>query len=1090
MAPSKPVTQPLSTSTTATSTSATSTISMTATTATSRHARRARARAWALSAAILASLASPAALAKGGNAQAVTPGTGATATTAESAIVRDARTRTRCAAPSAGQCLSATFADTACGRKQLRATTSTCASLCPTPVLAQCHDEDYLASICGQLEARKNAFAAPLACVDGNAATSCPPGASVCGELLRAENEALQNAGQSIVPPGAVEATIVLPQSVDVGDTVTDQVSLDENGYADPASTITVPVVDADFDDWENAGTGRHYWALMNRESAAFRQSPAGGLLGARDLFALRRAQYAQNGNRVADCREYVYEKYFDISVYEDSLRTAGSSARTAWEAAYGPAGADASIGTRGVLAEAQGNDLVLRQRDGTALPQAITFSGQVRPKNEFFETPVVVGDERLEAFATHDQNGGFAVDLVLVGDIFGVPRPVRLEGVVLLDDDLSARFEDVPTIVEGWTYHRDRGEQFGPEFDDQMAALDRIREDYPILLMRRFELVDRIEAIIRNTQDFDVVAINDVPFDPAIFESVVQNSTVGIVEQRREGRALLDVDADAASSFDADVVFGTGFLGGGAGALPQFGAPVFGGGTLMAMSGQAPSPGLNFAGSLVGVSSLVGSPLAGVARPLSQQETVLSQIGKLVQQMADVDAEIEATLIEARRLGCLESEFTTCDWSPLRFVQRTNDQFVAERERDLRKCLVVTNDDFSGRDIDVDVPRRFKVILPIDNNDNNDDDTIVDDAVCDDPRYDANPRRLERYFRCFAAWKRGMLEALEESLRGAEGFIDPETGQIEPNESDADAEEQGDDLFGLSYAYNVDWRLQDLPQEGAANEDDSEKWCALRPSLAAGFRVDGTFLGADFELVDAAVDAGVQPGDENVAFVEIAGVEFIRVEAKDDSFDIRKFNVLFQETRVASFTLFQFSYTMTIGPVWVNVGGGVAGNFGVAIIGGAGTLPNRPGDCGAGQLGLEGRFEPFFGFNGFLSAGLDYYIIAVGVKITLTIIRVSFPYNVRLTFEGKPSDADPSGVDVRMVLANNLDLAITALSGKIEVYIQVCFIICEDWSATLFRWDGLRFSETIFHSELQLPLGTLIQFQDDAEAGFGVALP
>jgi hypothetical protein len=509
-----------------------------------------------------------------------------------------------------------------------------------------------------------------------------------------------------------------------------------------------------------------------------------------------------------------------------------------------------------------------------------------------------------------------------------------------------------------------------------------------------------------------------------------------------------------------------------------------------MAMSGQAPSPGLNFAGSLVGVSSLVGSPLAGVARPLSQQETVLSQIGKLVQQMADVDAEIEATLIEARRLGCLESEFTTCDWSPLRFVQRTNDQFVAERERDLRRCLVVTNDDFSGRDIDVDVPRRFKVILPIDNNDNNDDDTIVDDAVCDDPRYDANPRRLERYFRCFAAWKRGMLEALEESLRGAEGFIDPETGQIEPNESDADAEEQGDDLFGLSYAYNVDWRLQDLPQEGAANEDDSEKWCALRPSLAAGFRVDGTFLGADFELVDAAVDAGVQPGDENVAFVEIAGVEFIRVEAKDDSFDIRKFNVLFQETRVASFTLFQFSYTMTIGPVWVNVGGGVAGNFGVAIIGGAGTLPNRPGDCGAGQLGLEGRFEPFFGFNGFLSAGLDYYIIAAGVKITLTIIRVSFPYNVRLTFEGKPSDADPSGVDVRMVLANNLDLAITALSGKIEVYIQVCFIICEDWSATLFRWDGLRFSETIFHSELQLPLGTLIQFQEDAEAGFGVALP
>jgi hypothetical protein len=111
-------------------------------------------------------------------------------------------------------------------------------------------------------------------------------------------------------------------------------------------------------------------------------------------------------------------------------------------------------------------------------------------------------------------------------------------------------------------------------------------------------------------------------------------------------------------------------------------------------------------------------------------------------------------------------------------------------------------------------------------------------------------------------------------------------------------------------------------------------------------------------------------------------------------------------------------------------------------------------------------------------------------VKITLTIIRVSFPYNVRLTFEGKPSDADPSGVDVRMVLANNLDLAITALSGKIEVYIQVCFVICEDWSATLFRWDGLRFSETIFHSELQLPLGTLIQFQEDAEAGFGVALP
>lgn len=75
------------------------------------------------------------------------------------------------------------------------------------------------------------------------------------------------------------------------------------------------------------------------------------------------RAQWNANGNRVASCREYVYERHYDYSLFEDAVAAHFSNPVAIVERLYGPATDAAALGTRGL------GGASLKSKDGTGAP-------------------------------------------------------------------------------------------------------------------------------------------------------------------------------------------------------------------------------------------------------------------------------------------------------------------------------------------------------------------------------------------------------------------------------------------------------------------------------------------------------------------------------------------------------------------------------------------------------------------------------------------------------------------------------------------------------------------------------------------------
>jgi hypothetical protein len=480
---------------------------------------------------------------------------------------------------------------------------------------------------------------------------------------------------------------------------------------------------------------------------------------------------------------------------------------------------------------------------------------------------------------------------------------------------------------------------------------------------------------------------------------------------------------------------------------------------------------------------------LAAIEPATTEDALFFARLRTVLLQLAVVSGDIEAALLDARDRLCLEDTVTPCDWSPRSFLQRVSDQFEAQRERDFQRCLLTTYDYFDTHQLSEVVPGRFLVqFAPGPDKPRTEALQNGTTAPCDDGPYDTSPTRFENWGSCFRAWRRDMLAALATQLAGGEQLVNPETGVVEPSETTGDRQETGDDMFAMDFEYAADWRLTGLPD---VSDQARERWCSLQPEVHGRAEVDGTLLGFDMELADIGIDIDTSPGAgaDNEAFIEIGGEEIIAVQSTAGEIDISRYNLIFEETTTDSYELFSFSQTFPVGPVWVNVTAGAAGIFGAHLLGAAGRLAEQGGDCASGDLGIEAKLIPYVGFQGFASASLDYLVVEAGVKIALTLIQLSFPFNVSLTFSGKEQAGNSNAIDTDLTVTNSLDMVLSLLDGRVAAFVEVCFIFCEEFEATLFEWQGIRWVVNLFHTELSMPLGTLVQFQQQLlEDGFTAA--
>lgn len=101
-------------------------------------------------------------------------------------------------------------------------------------------------------------------------------------------------------------------------------------------------------------------------------------------LGAIQRYLFNQNGGQVASCSEYAYEKYYDISLFEDAMDQAGDDYRAIFQTAYGPWWQRTSIASRVMK---YGN--LYRKVGGKVVAPVLAKTPQ--PKNAFFDLPSLV---------------------------------------------------------------------------------------------------------------------------------------------------------------------------------------------------------------------------------------------------------------------------------------------------------------------------------------------------------------------------------------------------------------------------------------------------------------------------------------------------------------------------------------------------------------------------------------------------------------------------------------------------------------------------------------------------------------------------
>lgn len=989
----------------------------------------------------------------------------------------------QCLPPSPSQCNDPAYAVTRCGRfftqRQEQGLFSGCQTACDLDGLgeAECTSTDFFTTLCGQLDRQRAQIPWPHADLLQHP--------SRCIRYAHARGLANQGGdGSGAGIPEINELTEVLVPTT----TVTDP-SL--STAPPPGSRATVRK--RPFHRRMTAtGFGSTYWGSTVLDQAALCNPTS---TTERLLRTARLMRWNENGPVIESCREYVYEKYYDYSLFQDRVRELCYDYRGVFDVAYEPATAsgrieDWAIGTKRL------NGQPLRQKDNTPLEVQPDFPTTPQPKNSFFALKVLAPAERqavIDAWNSVPANER-------------LPHPVvMLKGLVLQDPDLHQRLalgQATHTHVESWQWHKDMSDGLAGYLDEELYEFDRAKERFEVLLNDRADLVRAYVAAWRKQNNELIKSLPqyenfpnplDEVYDPSLVQDPLgaglQRQQTAAVDRSRLGNNGLPAGGlDFATNFSA---VASPFNLASATAQASIYTPP---GTVSSAAGLAALSGIQATAQAGGVVQVPVPHLIPLTAACSEQDLNFKALLEcLVRQVARVDLAIEAELVKARQIGCLDLTPGTkpCDWSPKLFVQHLEDPFTELREPDFDRCVQYTADDFSGlANFSFEI-HRPTCVEPSDCGPGVacvggmcegvifGPTTQVDGQICGDGGfptgdYRTSPTKLERYYRCYDQWIKDVV-AYVTGLLGETSLVDPETGEprIGKQKSDDQSLEDvgnGDsdysDWFEARIVNEGTWELRGIP-----DDKEDPQFCSMDPYAYGRYAVEGKFLGIGFDLLNAEGRITSAPETKSFALLEVVGNEIID-ESEQLSLDSPD-GVEAEETKRQTF--FEAGATVVIVYIPISVKGGISGSMGAEVSFGLGVPADSSGGCVNGTLGMSFAFTPKASVEGFASVSIDAYFIEVGVKITIVFVEFKFPFTISVSLSGLSSSAFP---DAKLEILATLDMLLEILSGRFSVFAEFCYIIdCELYEADLFKWDGLKFKTNLFTIPLEFNLGPLIAF-------------
>ncbi|WP_253816731.1 hypothetical protein [Myxococcus xanthus] len=320
----------------------------------------------------------------------------------------------------------------------------------------------------------------------------CQNPTTLCANLARNAAKTNPNATCNVlVRDAALNAVASLPER-----TVLVPVTRNASGQeiAPDAATKSVAFVAENPNARYMSGLSSFMLGTAHRDRTYFPASTKAASLMRMARISQRNA-WNNSGNTVDSCREYVHEKYYDYSVFEDAISSSGTDYRKIFNIAYAQAPSGGSVpasamGTRSIA------DPVQRGKDGTPIQPAIQFPAGA-PKNEFFTVPPPVQGKVTISASDVDRvvviPGVMGAALIQLKDL---DRPLNLYGTVLPEATLSTLANGASYYNESWSWHLGMSTVRNANvLDERMYELDRLQEEFAALVQQRKELVTSITS-------------------------------------------------------------------------------------------------------------------------------------------------------------------------------------------------------------------------------------------------------------------------------------------------------------------------------------------------------------------------------------------------------------------------------------------------------------------------------------------------------------------------------------------------------------------------------------------------------------------
>lgn len=367
-----------------------------------------------------------------------------------------------------------------------------------------------------------------------------------------------------------------------------------------------------------------------------------------------QRDAWNANGYVVDSCREYVHEKYYDYTTFEDRFTTLGSDYRAIYNAAYAMARygyptPTYAIGTKGIA------DPVQRGKDGTPFNPPITFP-QDQPKNRFFTVPVHTSSKVYIASGPEDSVAELPGGYVLISLAHLNRSGLSLNGVVFQDTTFNSTIAAGQQYYdESWAWHKSMSTRNASVLDEEMYELERLQDDFEALLRKREETVAAIVSYFNP---------KPLPQPVPIYSGQWWRDPVWNPDPISVGKIISTLPAPVA----------------GTSALST---------TSTVQASALPPP------------SQITMPSYALALDTSVVRTAClgHPVFCLLYKLESIDNAIEAALVNARSRGCLTFNTTgpaACDWSPKRFAQRVLSLYQKEREAAYQRCMDYTDNNFT----------------------------------------------------------------------------------------------------------------------------------------------------------------------------------------------------------------------------------------------------------------------------------------------------------------------------------------------------------------------------------------------------------